>query len=122
MQAFNVGSTVENYRVIEIARLVEEVVPGARIRFAPDAGPDPRCYRVNCDKLARTLPEARAQWTARAGIEQLYEAFTRHGVNPEEFEGPRFARAPHVRALVAANLLTPALRCANAEGRQPRVA
>ena len=43
MQAFNVGDTAENYRVIEIARLVEEVVPGARIRFAPNAGPDPRC-------------------------------------------------------------------------------
>jgi nucleoside-diphosphate-sugar epimerase len=59
MEAFNVGSTAENYRVIEIARLVEEVVPGARIRFAPNAGPDPRCYRVNCDKLARALPDAR---------------------------------------------------------------
>ena len=56
--------------------MVEEVVPGARIRFAPDAGPDPRCYRVNCDKLARTLPDARARWTARQGIEQLYDAFS----------------------------------------------
>ena len=110
MEAFNVGSTAENYRVIEIARLVEEVVPGARIRFAPNAGPDPRCYRVNCDKLARTLPDARARWTARRGVEQLYDAFSRYGVNPEEFEGPRFARAPHVRSLVAAGRLTPALR------------
>jgi nucleoside-diphosphate-sugar epimerase len=110
MEAFNVGATAENYRVIEIARLVEEVVPGARIRFAPNAGPDPRCYRVNCDKLARTLPDARARWTARQGVEQLYDAFSRHGVKPEEFEGPRFARAPHVRALVAARRLTPSLR------------
>jgi nucleoside-diphosphate-sugar epimerase len=109
-EAFNVGATTENYRVIEIARLVEEVVPGARIRFAPDAGPDPRCYRVNCDKLARTLPDARAQWTARQGIVQLHDAFSRHGVDPAEFEGPRFARAPHVRALVAARRLSPALR------------
>jgi len=109
-QAFNVGATGENYRVIEIARLVEEAVPGARIRFAPNAGPDPRCYRVNCDKLARTLPEARARWTARQGIEQLRDAFLRHGVDPEAFEGPRFSRAPHVRSLIAAGSLTPSVR------------
>ncbi len=110
MQAFNVGATAENYRVIEIARMVEEVVPGARIRFAPNAGPDPRCYRVNCDKLAGLLPDAKARWTARQGVEQLYGAFSRHGADPAEFEGPRFARAPHVRSLVAARRLTPALR------------
>jgi hypothetical protein len=78
--------------------------------------------RMNCDKLARTLPDARAQWTARQGVEQLYDAFSRHGVKPEEFEGPRFARAPHVRALVAAGLLTPALRWADAEGCGARAA
>ena len=125
MEAFNVGSTAENYRVIEIARMVEEVVPGARIRFAPNAGPDPRCYRVNCDKLARTLPDARTQWTARRGVEQLYDALTRHGVNPDEFEGPRFARAPHVRSLIAAERLTPALRQtgdASTEVAEPRAA
>lgn len=109
-QAFNVGATAENYRVIEIARLVEEAVPAARIRFAPNAGPDPRCYRVNCDKLVRTLPDARPRWTARQGIEQLRDAFHRHGIDPGAFEGPRFARAPHVRALIAAGSLTPDLR------------
>jgi nucleoside-diphosphate-sugar epimerase len=123
MQAFNVGSTGENYRVIEIARLVEEAVPGARIRFAPNAGPDPRCYRVNCDKLSRTLPEARTRWTARQGIEQLRDAFLRHGgVRVEDFEGARFQRVAHVRSLLTANLLTGALRWADAEGRQARVA
>jgi nucleoside-diphosphate-sugar epimerase len=122
MEDFNVGATAENYRVIEIARMVEEVVPGARIRFAPDAGPDPRCYRVNCDKLARILPDARARWTARQGVEQLYDAFARHGVKPEEFEGPRFARAPHVRSLIAAGRITPALRLQRAGASEPRAA
>lgn len=110
LQAFNVGATAENYRVIEIARLVEEVVPGTRVRFAPNAGPDPRCYRVDSGKLVRAFPDARARWTAKQGIEQLYDAFTRHGVRPEEFEGARFSRAAHVRSLIAAGRLTPDLR------------
>lgn len=122
LQAFNVGATAENYRVIEIARLVEEVVPGARVRFAPNAGPDPRCYRVDCDKLVRAFPHARAQWTAKRGVEQLYDAFTRHGVRPEEFEGARFARAAHVRSLVAAGRLTADLRHDVAAEMEPKAA
>jgi hypothetical protein len=52
-----------------------------------------------------------------------HEAFRRHGgVRVEDFEGPRFQRAARVRSLVAANLLPPALRWADAEGRQRRVA
>jgi nucleoside-diphosphate-sugar epimerase len=114
LQAFNVGATTENYRVIELARIVQEVVPGTRIRFAEGAGPDPRCYRVNCDKLAEAFPADRPRWTARQAIEQLYAAFTRQGVTPEEFEGPRFARAPHIRARIAVREMTPTLRWTDA--------
>lgn len=69
--------------------------------------------------------DARARWTARQGVEQLYDAFSRLGVVPEEFEGPRFARAPHVRSLIAAERLTPALRPtgdASTEVAEPRAA
>ena len=127
-RSFNVGSTAENYRVIEIARIVEEVVPGARIRFAPNAGPDPRCYRVNCDKLVQALPDARTRWTARQGVEQLYGAFKAQGVAPEEFEGQRFSRAHHIRSLIAARRLLPSLRWDAAphdpagRAREPRAA
>lgn len=109
-RAFNVGSTAENYQVRDLARMVEEVVPGARVRFAEGAGPDLRCYRVNCDRLARELPDARPRWTARMGVEQLWEAFRAHGVRAEEFEGPRFHRKAHVLGQMAAGRLTKDLR------------
>ena len=109
-EAFNIGAESENYRVIEIARLVEAVVPGTRIRFADNAGPDPRCYRVNCDKLVRVLPEARPRWTARQGIEQLYEALLDRPVATSEFEGPAFQRLAHVRSQIAGRRMTPSLR------------
>jgi nucleoside-diphosphate-sugar epimerase len=47
-QAFNVGRTKENYRIREVAELVREVVPGSEVTFAEGAGPDLRCYRVDC--------------------------------------------------------------------------
>ncbi|MDB5375012.1 MAG: NAD-dependent epimerase/dehydratase [Belnapia sp.] len=110
LQAFNIGSSAENWRVIEVARMVAEVVPGARIRIADGAGPDLRCYGVNGDKLALAFPDSRPRWTTRAGVEQLYDAFSRHGVRPEDFEGVRYQRRAHVLSQIAAGRMSHGLR------------
>lgn len=99
-QAFNVGTTTENYQIREIAKIVESVVPGCRVDFAPDAGPDKRNYRVDCNLIARTLHGFKPQWTARRGVEQLYEAFMRIGLTLEDFEGERFKRIAHMKKLI----------------------
>jgi nucleoside-diphosphate-sugar epimerase len=109
-QAFNVGTTTENYQIRELAEIVREVVPGCRVEYAPDAGPDKRCYRVDCNKIARTLHDFKPQWTARRGVEQLYLAYKSIGLKLEDFEGPRFMRIAHVRKLVADGLLDQELR------------
>src|SRR6185503_3461920 len=72
-EAFNVGQTAANYRIRELADVVGEVVPGCRITYADGAGPDKRCYRVDCGKIARQLPEWQPRWDARSGAEELYE-------------------------------------------------
>ena len=55
-EAFNVGRSEENYRIRELAEIVRETVPGTEIEYAADAGPDKRCYRVDCGKIQRVLP------------------------------------------------------------------
>jgi nucleoside-diphosphate-sugar epimerase len=100
-EAFNVGQTSENYRIRELAEMVADIVPNCRIEYAPGAGPDPRCYRVNCDKLPRTLPDYNPVWTAREGAKQVYEMIKKIGLKPDEFEGARYARLPHVKKLIA---------------------
>jgi len=109
-QAFNVGSTTENYQIRELADLVASIVPGCRVEYAPDAGPDLRCYRVDCNKIARTLHGFKPQWTARHGVEQLYEAYRSVDLKLEDFEGPRYMRIAHVRQLVDDGLLDGELR------------
>src|SRR6266550_5324628 len=84
-QAFNVGRTEENYQIRDVASMVEEIVPGSHVKYAEGGGPDLRCYRVNCDKIARTLPEFRPRWSVRRGIEQLYSSFKTHSLTLEEF-------------------------------------
>jgi len=100
LRAFNVGTTAENYRIRDIAKIVAEVVPDCDLAFAPDAGPDKRNYRVDCNLIARGLPGFKPQWTARRGVEELYEAYTRVGLSLDDFEGPRFKRIDHVRELI----------------------
>ena len=99
--AFNIGQTKENYRVREIAEIVAEIVPNCKIEYAPGAGPDPRCYRVNSDKLPRLVPAYQPQWTAKAAARQVYEAIKKNGLTLDDFEGSRFARLPHMKKLIA---------------------
>jgi nucleoside-diphosphate-sugar epimerase len=109
-QAFNVGITTENYQIREIAEIVEETVPGARIRYAPQAGPDKRSYRVDCSRISRVLPGFKPQWTARRGAVELYRRFDEIGLTVEDFEGPRYQRLAHLKHLMAQKMVDETFR------------
>jgi nucleoside-diphosphate-sugar epimerase len=109
-QAFNVGSTEHNYRMRDIAEIVAGVVPGCRIDYAPDAGPDKRSYRVSFAKIARELPGFEPQWDARKGAEQLYAAYRQARLKLDEFEGPRYQRISHIQHLMDDGVLAHDLR------------
>jgi nucleoside-diphosphate-sugar epimerase len=109
-EAFNVGASVENYRIREVAQIVEEVVPGARASFAEGGGPDKRSYQVDSSKITRVLPEFETRWTVRRGVEQLYEAYARNGLTFEEFTGTRYLRIKRVQELQDAGQLDDELR------------
>jgi len=114
-QAFNVGRTEENYRVRALGALVEQILPGSRVRYAEGGGPDPRCYRVDCSKIARTLPEFQPQWTVSRGMEQLRTAFNEYGLTPEDLAGDRYFRIKRIRKLQSDGLLDAELRWAPVE-------
>jgi nucleoside-diphosphate-sugar epimerase len=109
-QAFNVGRTEENYRISELAEFVVETVPDCEIAFAPGAGPDKRCYRVDFSKLAATLPGYQPQWTARKGVVQLYKAYQQVGLTLEQLEGPKYKRIDQIKQLLSAGRLDQTLR------------
>ena len=109
-EAFNVGSTDHNYRIRDIASIVADVVPGCRIEYASDAGPDTRDYRVSFDKIKRALPDFQPQWDAHKGAEQLYAAYRSSSLTLEEFEGPRYQRIGHIKKLITDGLVDMSLR------------
>jgi nucleoside-diphosphate-sugar epimerase len=109
-EVFNVGLTGENFRIRELADIVAETVPGCRIEYAADGGPDKRCYRINCDRIRRVLPEFQPQWNARRGARELYEAYQSAGLTWQDLENGRYTRINHLRALLKDGRLDPSLR------------
>ncbi|MGH2667857.1 MAG: NAD-dependent epimerase/dehydratase family protein, partial [bacterium] len=109
-QAFNVGQTSANYRIRELAEIVAETVPGCRITYAEGAGPDTRCYRVDCGKIERLLPQWRPRWDARSGAAQLVEAYRAAGLTEEQFRGARYIRLSRIKELQATGSLDSGLR------------
>ncbi|MGB7444387.1 MAG: SDR family oxidoreductase [Coleofasciculaceae cyanobacterium] len=109
-QAFNVGRNEDNYQIRDLANIVKETVPGCEIEYAKDAGPDKRCYRVDCSKITQVLPDFQPQWDARKGAQELYQAYQQVGLTLEEFEGPKYQRIAHLKQLLSSGRLAENLR------------
>jgi len=107
-QAFNVGSSDENYQIRDVADIVREVVPGCTVRYMEGGGPDPRCYRVNCDKLTRHVPGFRTEWTVRKGAEEMYAQMMRNHMTAEMFNG--YVRLKRIQSLLGSGRIDPSLR------------
>ncbi|HVS67304.1 MAG TPA: NAD(P)-dependent oxidoreductase [Mycobacteriales bacterium] len=109
-RAFNVGRSAENYRIREVAEIVGEVVEGSEVTYSDGASPDLRNYRVDCDLIARTLPAFTPAWTVRMGVEQLHEAYLRHGLTLQSLTGGHLQRLQRIKRLQETGQIDAALR------------
>ena len=101
-EAFNIGRSEENFQIRDLANMIADIVPDCEVSFATGASADSRCYNVNCDKALNTLEHFKPQWTARKGVQELYDAYKKIGLTLEEFEGPKYQRLAHIRQLIEA--------------------
>jgi len=114
-QAFNVGISEENYQVRDLAKIVQETVPGCTVEYSANGGPDPRSYRVNFSKIKNALAGFQPKWNVRRGAQELYDACREAKLTLEDFEGPRFKRITHIRKLLADGRLDSRLRWTSAD-------
>jgi nucleoside-diphosphate-sugar epimerase len=115
-QAFNVGLSDENFRVREVADMVEAVVSGSRVEYAAGASADARDYRVDFSKIQRVLPEFRPRWTVRKGVEELCEAYRRFDLTADRFLGGRYVRLAEIKRLQGQSRLNDQLRWTGVNG------
>ena len=96
-QRVNVGGDAENYRVRDIAAIVQRLVPGTGIVYTGEVGKDPRDYRVDFTRLGKLLPDFRLEYTLAAGMEELLARYRAHGFSARDFDGDRFVRLRTIR-------------------------
>ena len=111
-QAYNVGRTGENYQIRDVANLVAEVVPDCEVGFAAGASADARDYRVDFSKIEQRLPRYSPSWTVRAGIEELYAAYTGANLSAADWNGDRYYRLRTINSLRSRGLIDDNLRYA----------
>ncbi|MES2970564.1 MAG: SDR family oxidoreductase [Pseudomonadota bacterium] len=104
-EAFNVCRTENNYQIKEIAEIVADTVPGSRIDYVAEAGPDNRSYRVSSAKIERLIPDFHATWDAQMGAEQIFAAVKAVDLTPDDFNGRKYNRLAQLKALVAEGAL-----------------
>ncbi len=109
-QSFNVGRTEENYRVSQLAQIVQQTVPNCQIEYVPRGGPDKRCYRVDCGKIARQVPGFRPQWSVQRGAKQLCDAFRSVPLTESDLTSGRFLRLAMLKRLMQSGAINSNLR------------
>jgi nucleoside-diphosphate-sugar epimerase len=95
--AVNIGANKENFQVRDVANIVQELVPTARIVYTGEVGNDPRNYRVNFDRLGSLLPDFKLEYDLHSGMEELHKAYVDHGFNAADFDGDQFVRLRTVK-------------------------
>jgi nucleoside-diphosphate-sugar epimerase len=108
-EAFNVGASSENYRIREIAEIIEQLVPGSQASFAPGGGPDKRSYQVDGSKI-RLVLNFEPQWTVPSGVRELHESYVDNGLTFDQFTGSRYLRIKRVQELQEAGRVDGDLR------------
>ena len=90
-QIFNVGSSDQNYRVIEIAKAIGEVFTDCEIEIGQPTA-DNRSYRVSFDKIQKLLPDYKCEWNAKKGARQMFDMFTAIEMTEEVFRANPYTR------------------------------
>lgn len=126
LTVFNVGRNEDNYKIIDIARVIEANVEGAELSYLDQNskdekdelirdrkiqdGVDTRTYQVSFDKIHETLPGFKCNWSVESGIVNLLEELRNVPLDSRNFNRREFYRLQqieflHQKKLIDDNLL-----------------
>jgi len=83
-EVYNVGSNEQNYKKIELAKLVQEHLPSTEIKIIENRK-DPRNYRVSFEKIKNKL-DFEAKIKASDGILEIINAVHNAKIDPRDTE------------------------------------
>ena len=112
----NVGADENNLQVIEIANIIQRVIPGCELKFlsenpeldkeglirdrkVKDGGGDTRTYKVSFEKISRALPGFKCEWGVERGVKDMVVLFEGLYFNKEIFKRRGFYRLQELEYL-----------------------
>lgn len=112
----NVGSDESNLQIIDIARIIQRIVPGCALKFLSEdpnldkeglirdrkvkqAGGDTRTYQVSFEKIGRVFPGFKCEWSVERGVKEMVERFTALSLSHEIFKRRGFYRLQQLEYL-----------------------
>jgi nucleoside-diphosphate-sugar epimerase len=122
----NVGDDTNNLEIIDIAKTVQNSVPGCELRFLSEnpeldkddlirdrkvkAGVDTRTYKVSFAKIQRTIPGFKCQWSVARGVREMATRFSELSLSNEMFKRKGFYRLQQLEYLLDGGYLSDELR------------
>ncbi len=107
-QAFNVGSSDENYQIISIAKHCKKFFPSCEISIAQNDAKDTRDYNVSFEKI-RSYLKFNVDFSLSNGIEQLKDIYDSINLG-DDFYNRKYTRLKQINYLLENNLLDKDLR------------
>ena len=113
----NVGSDENNLQIIDIAGIIQRLVPGCELKFLseePDldkeglirdrkvkqAGKDSRTYQVSFERIRDVFPGFSTKWNVERGVKEMIDRFIGLGLNHEIFKHRGFYRLQQLEYLL----------------------
>jgi len=117
----NVGRNEDNYKVIDIAKIIHSNVDGSELAYlGSDAndeenelikdrkiqdGVDSRTYKVSFDKILKILPGFECNWTVEEGIKSFLKDLQDIRLNKNMFNQKEFYRLQQIEFLHKENII-----------------
>ena len=111
----NVGQNEDNYKIIDIAKIIHENVDGSDLEFLSQEnegskidlikdrkiqdGVDARTYKVCFDKIHQVLPRFKCRWNIKEGIKDLVSELKDIGLKSDVFNQREFYRLQQIEYL-----------------------
>jgi len=110
-RSYNVGIAGGNFSVRDLAEAAGRAVPGSRITYTGEHGPDSRTYRVSFDRILTELKDwYRPEWNLDRGGAELVAFFRRTGFTEDHFRGRSTNRLAQLTHLSSTGRLNAELR------------
>lgn len=99
-QVFNAVAPDQNYRIVDVADIVTELVPSVR-RLPAELETADTGYRADATKWLRTFPRFCFRWRLEQGVCQLRDAMIGAGLTPGDLRSDRFRRGLRLQRVLS---------------------